>query len=422
MRRLLTGMTAIAASIGWLHVAPAFGFPVAAPSAMFDRMLGADREAGFAGVGMLLLGEAALVGLYFVLVEPRTRRSTASIGFAIGVWLLAGAAVMPLVGLIQGAPPPGDYAGNPMRANFFMLNLGIGAAAEALVGWLVFTGVLAAGATLKVSRTAFSVAVGGALVAGAIALVLPTLLASTPAGRVVEARVGALPAGDVFISVLELPQPPGAVLGPHQHIAGFVADVSGIATLTIGGGVADVRPGDAFFTADQQPHDHENRAAVPAALTLALVLVGSTVALLWRRGRSGAVGLVTVLLVAGTVASIDPLMNHWYFVAVRPVAQRGVVMPVPDGHRTYESLNLTGLASGQQLERLTDRRIEPGESARVAGPAAVVVLDGHVAVTVNGKQTELSARSGTTIPGGTEAAVTSDSGARVLVFQVLPAN
>src|SRR5258708_30774163 len=116
-----------------------------------------------------------------------------------------------------------------MGANFFMVNLGVGAAAEALVGWMVSTAVLAAGATVKISRTAFSVALGAALVAGAIALVLPTLLAGTPAGRAVEARLAALPAGDVFIRVLQLPQPPGAGLGPHQHIASVVPHVSGTA-------------------------------------------------------------------------------------------------------------------------------------------------------------------------------------------------
>jgi len=214
------------------------------------------------------------------------------------------------------------------------------------------------------------------------------------------------------------------VLGPHQHVAGFVAAVSGTATTSIAGGnVVDVGPGDAVFVAENLPHDHENRAAVPFAIALALVVVGLTVALVLRRGRRPAVVLMAALLVAGTVATIDPLMNHWYFIAVRPVAQRGAVMPVPAGHRTYESANLTGLASGPYLERFTDQRLGSGELARVAGPAAIVVLDGQVSVTVDGRQTDLSAQSGATIAGGTEATVQSGSGsARVLVVQLLPAN
>ena len=424
MGRFFVGIAAIAAALGWLQLAPAFGFPVTAPAGMLDRMLGADREAGLAGWALLLLGEAAFVAFYFLVVERRTHRPIAPIAFAIGAWLVAGAVVMPLIGLLQGAPPPADPATDPMRANFFMLNLGLGAAAEALIGWLLFGAVLAVGMTLKVGPKAFSLAVGAAVLAAAITLAVPLLAAGAGSSRVVEGRVAALPAGPVFISVLELPQPPGAVLGPHQHVAGFVVDVSGTATVAIAGGnVVDVGPGDALFTADNQPHDHENRAAVPFAIALALVVVGLTVALVLRRGRRLAVALMAALLVAGIVATIDPLMNHWYFVAVRPVAARGAVMPVPAGQRTYESANLIGLASGPYLERLTDQRLGSGESARVAGPAAIVVLDGQVSVIVDGRQTELSARSGATIADGSEATVQSGSGsARVLVVQLLPAN
>jgi len=51
------------------------------------------------------------------------------------------------------------------------------------------------------------------------------------------------------------------------------------------------------------------------------------------------------------------------------------------------------------------------------------VLDGHLTVTADGRQTELSAQSGTTVAGGTEATVQSGSrSARVLVGQLLPAN
>lgn len=422
MRRLLTGTAAVVASLGWLQLAPAFGLPVTAPAAMLDRMLGADREAGPAGAALLLLGEAAVVGFYFLVVERWTRRTVGPLVFVIGSWLLAGAVVMPLVGLIQGAPPLGDPPADPMRANFFMLNLGPGAAAEALVGWFVFGGVLAAGATLQVSFRAISLAGGATLIAAAIALALPALAAGTSSSRVAEGRVAALPTGPVFISVLELPQPPGAVLGPHQHVAGFVADVSGTATMAIAGSVVDVGPGDAFFTADNLLHDHENRAGVPIAIALAVAILGLSVALLVRPGRV-AVALMAALLVAGTVASIDPVMNHWYFVAVRPAAARGAVMPVPAGHRTYESANLAGLGSGPYVERLTDQRLAVGGSVRVVGPAAVVVLDGGIGVIADGQQTSLSGQAGTTIASGTEVTIKSGSdGARVLILQLSPAN
>src|SRR5205823_5310063 len=217
MRRVLVGAAAIVTSLGWLQLAAAFGFPVTAPAAMLDRMLGAQREAGPAGWVLLLLGEAALAAAYFLVVEPRTRGVVAPIAYGLGAWLLSGAVLMPIVGLIQGAPPAGDAPNDPMRATFFMLNLGPGAAVESLVAWLLF----------------------------------------------------------------------GAVLGPHAHIAGFVLDVSGTATMAIAGkGTVDVGPGDAVFTANLQRHDHENRAAVPAAIVLAGLLIILTVVLVagaWHR-------------------------------------------------------------------------------------------------------------------------------------------
>jgi len=323
--------------------------------------------------------------------EDRSRRDAIVdaamylIAFAIGAWLMSGAVVMPLVGAVQGAPPPGALANDPMRANLFMLNLGPGAAGAALMGWLLFGAVLAAGRTLHVSRMTFVLAVGAAALAAGIALAMPALAASGGSGRVVDGRVAALPSPPVFISVLELPQPPGAVLGPHAHIPGFVADLSGTATMAIAGNVVDVGPGDAFFIPSLVDHDHQNRAAVPIAITLAVLIIGLTIAAVLSNRRSSAVALMAALLVAGTVATIDPLMNHWYFIGVRPAAQRGFAMPVPAGHRTYESENLSGLASGPLQERLTDQRFAAGASARVAGPAAIVVLDGQISVIVEGR-------------------------------------
>lgn len=260
------------------------------------------------------------------------------------------------------------------------------------------------------------------MTAAAFAFALPALVAGSASGRVVEGRVAALPAGQVFISVLELPQEPGAVLGPHRHVPGFVMVVAGTATLSMDGKLVDVGPGDAVFTEDQALHAHENRAGVPLAVALGILLVVLSIALLVG-GRRPAIGLMTALLIAGTVATIDPLMNDWYFIAVRPVAQRGAAMPVSAGRRTYESAVLSGLSSGPVIERLTDRRLGSGDSIRVAGPAAIVVLDGQATVADGGRETAVQVRSGTTIGGGEEATVRSMSGtARILVIQILPGN
>jgi hypothetical protein len=188
-----------------------------------------------------------------------------------------------------------------------------------------------------------------------------------------------------------------------------------------GRGVVDVSPGDAVFTASLQAHDHENRAAVPTAIVLALLLVGLTLALVAGAWRRRTVVLLAALVVLGVIATIDPLMNHWYFVGVRPAAQRGAVMPVPAGQRTYESENLTGLAAGPHTERLAYRWLASGESARLSGPAAIVLLDGQASATVGGTTTDLQAQSGVTVAGGADATVKAGSqGTRILVVEVLP--
>jgi len=97
------------------------------------------------------------------------------------------------------------------------------------------------------------------------------------------------------------------------------------------------------------------------------------------------------------------------------------VMPVPAGHRTYESQNLKGLKTGAYVERLTDRTLRSGESARFTGPAAIVILDGQASVTNGGRTSDLSAQAGVTIAGGEEASIRVGSGgARVLVVELLP--
>ena len=418
LRRALISLTAVAAMLGWLQLAPAFGFPVVTLAGMLDRVFGPSREVGPVGWALLLVGLAVFVAFYFLIVEPRVHRPTAPIAFAIGAWLVSGAIVMPVVALLQGAIPAGD----PMRADFFMLNLGFGATGESLIGWLLFGAVLAAGVTATVSARTLALAVGTAVLAAAVAFATPGLIAQGSAGRAVEGRLAALPTGPVFISVLELPQPAGAVLGPHTHVAGFVVDVAGTATMVMAGNIVDVGPGDAAFTAELLPHDHENRAAVPFAIALALFIVGIGVLLFLLRGRRQVVPLIAALLVAGTVATVNPFMNDWFFIGVRQAAARGGLMPVPAAHRTYESENLTGVVSGPYVERLTDRRLVSGESVRVAGPAAIVVLDGRASVAVGGAAAVVASRTGTTIAGGAEAVVTSESGSvRVLLVQLLPA-
>src|SRR5439155_10625083 len=126
-----------------------------------------------------------------------------------------------------------------------------------------------------------------------------------------EGPVEAMPAGTTFVSVLALPQPAGAILGPHSHIPGFTYVLGGVATVVV--------------------HVHSNERGRGVAIALAALLIGAVVGLvmLSRRGRRWTplwlVGLITI----GAIGVADPTMNDWYFIAVRPEAQRGGAMPVP---------------------------------------------------------------------------------------------
>src|SRR5207248_1212147 len=155
MRRSLVALTSIFAMLGWLQLAPAVGFPVTAPAGMLDRVFGASREAGLLGWVLLVIGLAAFLATYFLVVERRTPRPIAPVAFAIGAWLLAGTIVMPLIDLAQGAPASGAPPTDPMRASFFMQSLGPGAAGEALIGWLLVGAILATGRALQVSARAW---------------------------------------------------------------------------------------------------------------------------------------------------------------------------------------------------------------------------------------------------------------------------
>ena len=96
-------------------------------------------------------------------------------------------------------------------------------------------------------------------------------------------------------------------------------------------------------------------------------------------------------------------------------------MPVPAGHRTYESENLSGLRRGPVIERLTTQSLRSGEPAHFTGPAAIVILYGQASVTTAGRTTNVSAQSGITIAGGDDAVVAGRSGStRVLAVEVIP--
>jgi hypothetical protein len=162
----LGGTIAVLTWLGWLGLAPTFGFPVFAPAAMLNAVLlpGLAPES-LVGWGVLAVGLAGLAIAYAVasargLFRPRLLSGAL---YGIALWVIAGAILMPLMGLASPAglaAPSAPMAGMPvspadsMNATFMMLHLGPLAPAGALIAWLVFGAILGAtGSRVKRSPT-----------------------------------------------------------------------------------------------------------------------------------------------------------------------------------------------------------------------------------------------------------------------------
>jgi mannose-6-phosphate isomerase-like protein (cupin superfamily) len=225
--------------------------------------------------------------------------------------------------------------------------------------------------------------------------------------NVAENEVAALPAGNTFVSVLALPQPAGTVLGPHLHIAGFTYVLRGVATVAFAdGATVDVGTGDAVFTPANVTHTHSNDRGRWLAVTLALLLAAGVFALAVfsrRAGRWTSLWLVGLLTV-GAIGVGNPAMNDWYFIAVRPEAQRGGAMPVPAARRTHESAALADLGPGPFLERLDALVIEPGGRTiayRSDGAATLIVTDGSATICAAGAKTTVDRDQALTVQAKT---------------------
>jgi hypothetical protein len=161
MERPLGAAAAVLAWVGWLAICPVLGFPILGTAAMINRAFfklipDAGHQPDFwIGWTILIAGFAGAIAVFFILERRRVVRASIRTGLMYGLllWLVAGAVVMPLLGLFEPKPPaaPGFQPVDPMQATFMMYTLGPGAAVAALVAWLVFGAIL--GATWSAPRS-----------------------------------------------------------------------------------------------------------------------------------------------------------------------------------------------------------------------------------------------------------------------------
>jgi quercetin dioxygenase-like cupin family protein len=456
MARLLGAPAAIAAWLGWLSICPALGFPSLGTAAMFNRVLDPKQDPGsWLGWALLLIGLGAAALLFLAAADRGRLRPTVVSGAAFGVicWLVAGAVIMPILGLVDPttSPPGVVNAPDPMHGSFMMLHVGIAAPIAALVAWLIFGAVLGATAGPRPSEPAVGLgqslrgpAVSIALsIVGALAIVLvvvhlgtaPSSTTATGTRLVATEPAQAMPKAPDFFSVLELAQAPGGRFGPHSHtFSGFAYGLRGVATITFDGSPTEtIAPDDAGFIATQAVHSHNNGTdQVPAAaIALLIVALAAAVCLIsWRPARRDArllpVALV-LLIAAGALGTWNPWSNDWVFFSVRAVGGRGAPMPLPTASRVYESSNIDAPLTGNYVQTLEEITIAQGDavpSAASAGAALIFVLDGRVDVLPSGAAAlQLGAHGATVLQAGTSAQITNsgDRAAHVLRFSLTPA-
>jgi mannose-6-phosphate isomerase-like protein (cupin superfamily) len=223
-----------------------------------------------------------------------------------------------------------------------------------------------------------------------------------------QGRVKALPPGGSFLSIVDLRQPPGASLGPHGHVPGFVYVMSGEAIVENGSTVA-LNRGEGYFIPAFAAHTHKNSdSRLPAAALAVGLVIAVIVLLLVTRSPRARVVLLPVLLAAliagGAVALWDPWKNDWFFIGVRPEAARGAPMPIPSASRTYESPEFAHVPPGPYVESLATTTVDPHGHMGVSkapGPLVFLVLDGRADVTVgNEASVQLARHQATLVQAG----------------------
>jgi quercetin dioxygenase-like cupin family protein len=444
-------LAGVAAWLGWLTVCPALGFPFVATAAMVNLVVVPRQDPGFWLGWALLVAGLVVVALVYV---PAIRRSRLRPGIASGAaygvawWLIAGAVVMPLLGLV-GSPAAAGAPVDPMRGSFMMLDLGIGAPIAALIAWLIFGMVLGASAGSQPAEPADPLtsrrsvaALRGALAIAAVVLVVavagrlvlapgrPTAAGDQALGSVV---VQSLPQGTDFFSVIELSQPPGASLGPHVHVySGAALSVRGVSTIDFSSGkTTRVAAGDASFIIAGQTHAHRNTDDVPPSAILALLILALALAaavLAFRRRWAGFVPAALVLLIgAGMLGILNPWSNDWLFISVRSTTGRAAELPMATAARVFESSSVGPFAPGpytETLDEITIAAAAPPTTVASTGAAVLVVLDGQVNVqAADGSSVTLGSRGATVLqPGaGDQLSAAGGSAAHVLELAITSA-
>jgi quercetin dioxygenase-like cupin family protein len=258
---------------------------------------------------------------------------------------------------------------------------------------------------------------------------------STPSGVTVktlaQGQVKALPAGKVFVNILEFRQLPGADFGPHAHIPGIVYTLQGTSTISFRGAASlSVGPGDAMFIPAQAVHTHENLdgrvggIAIAAGLIVVVILLCAATFMRGGFRRITIAALSLLLIGGGALPLVGATSNDYYLVAVRPDAQRALPMPRPDGRVAYSSPDVNPVPAAPYLERLNMITMPAGSRYVVpvaAGPQMLAVVQGNASVQLGADTQQVGTGDGAFAQMSDSLAISNpdNTGLRVLDFAVI---
>jgi quercetin dioxygenase-like cupin family protein len=247
-----------------------------------------------------------------------------------------------------------------------------------------------------------------------------------------QGPVKALPAGNVFVGILDFRQVPGVACGPTCQLPGFVYTLTGNATISLpGGSERSVNPGDAAFTSELAAHTNDKvegrvgTGAIAVGLIVVVILLGAAT---WLRvGRRRAViPVLSLLLIGGGALVLSGVTsNEWYYFAVRPGWQRNLPMPRPDGRVFFVSPDLDPLPAAPYVERLRAITVAPGaryDAPSLPGPETFIIVEGTAAVQIGDATRQLGRGAGALAQAGKTVAIVNPGNdtLQVLDFAVTP--
>jgi quercetin dioxygenase-like cupin family protein len=237
------------------------------------------------------------------------------------------------------------------------------------------------------------------LIVGQVQAQTPTLSGAT-VSTLAQGPVKSLPSGQIYLSILEFTQQPGADFGPHAHQASIVYTFRGVDTISFARVPAQsIGPGQAAFIPALVVHTHQNLegrisiGAVAVGLILAAILLCAATWLHGGRRRVAIVVLSTLLIVGGALPLTGATANDYFLFAVRPVVQRTGPMPRPDAQVIFASPDMDPVPTGPYVETLSAITVPAGSTYDVPnapGPEMIIVTEGSAAVHIGAQATQLS--------------------------------